>query len=256
MSKLHQTVQIIESREVAEMINKRHDSLLRDIRGYISYMENNENSDCKTASGTARNFAVSDFFYESAYTDSTGRSLPCYLITQKGCEFIANKMTGRKGTLFTAAYVTRFHKMKTTLTLPQKTASPPPCGVHNYPIKYYKGNPVILVADFEAITGLNMEKQKLFFRQEYFTAGKDFNGAAWTNWGAEYDAGYWSDGPPRTIVFMYRSGVEIAIKLLNLPQNISKYLLSLVPSQKPPHKPQKSNQYTISGTITISPQVP
>lgn len=41
--------------------------------------------------------------------------MPCYLITRKGCEMIANKLTGKKGVLFTAAYVTAFEKMQEQL---------------------------------------------------------------------------------------------------------------------------------------------
>ena len=53
-----------------------------------------------------------DFFLESSYADTTGRELPCFQVTRKGCEFIANKLTGQKGTLFTAAYIDRFHEME------------------------------------------------------------------------------------------------------------------------------------------------
>lgn len=54
----------------------------------------------------------SDFFIEASYQDITGRTLPCYMLTKKGCEMVANKMTGEKGVLFTAAYVTAFNKME------------------------------------------------------------------------------------------------------------------------------------------------
>ena len=58
---------------------------------------------------------TSDFFIPSTYTDETGRTLPCYLCTRLGCDMIANKMTGEKGTLFTAAYVTKFRRMEKEL---------------------------------------------------------------------------------------------------------------------------------------------
>ena len=35
-----------------------------------------------------------------------------FLVTKKGCEFIAHKMTGQKGTEFTARYINRFHEME------------------------------------------------------------------------------------------------------------------------------------------------
>ena len=44
-----------------------------------------------------------DFFIESSYLDNKGQSRPNFLITKKGCDMIANKTTGKKGVLFTAA---------------------------------------------------------------------------------------------------------------------------------------------------------
>jgi hypothetical protein len=61
---------------------------------------------------TERNFALSDFFLESTYIDTTGRTLPCYLLSKMGCEMVANKLTGEKGVLFTAAYVAKFNEME------------------------------------------------------------------------------------------------------------------------------------------------
>ena len=97
--------QVIDSREVAEMINKRHDHLIRDIKNYSEIIFG-----C-----THPNIGVSDFFIESSYKDSTGRELPCYLLTKKGCDMVANKMTGEKGILFTAMYVTAFEQMRNEL---------------------------------------------------------------------------------------------------------------------------------------------
>lgn len=98
--------QTLDSREVAEMANETHGNLCRKIRQYIQYM---------TASKDEINidsiFKPTDFFIESSYTDAYGRSKPCYRVTKKGCEMIAHKMTGQKGVLFTAAYVTAFHEM-------------------------------------------------------------------------------------------------------------------------------------------------
>jgi hypothetical protein len=61
---------------------------------------------------TGRTFTPSDFFLESSYFDSTGRELPCYLISKRGAEVIANKLTGEKGVLFTFAYVSRFNELE------------------------------------------------------------------------------------------------------------------------------------------------
>ena len=92
----------IDSREVAELIGKRHHDLLRDIGRYRNYMDNS----------TESKIAFSGFFLESSYLDPTGRTLPCYLLSKMGCEMVANKLTGEKGVLFTAAYVEKFNEME------------------------------------------------------------------------------------------------------------------------------------------------
>lgn len=97
---------LVDSREVAEMVGKRHTELLRSIGGYIDILLN------------AKMRSV-DFFIENSYQDSTGRNLPCYLLTRKGCDMVANKMTGEKGVLFTAHYVTKFEKMERELVQPK-----------------------------------------------------------------------------------------------------------------------------------------
>lgn len=95
-------IEVVDSRQVAEIINKNHKDLMRSIREYINVM----------SKSIERNFAPNEFFIESSYKDSIGRTLPCYLLTKKGCEMVANKMTGEKGILFTAAYVTAFNQME------------------------------------------------------------------------------------------------------------------------------------------------
>lgn len=126
-------VDVIDSREVAEVIGKPHNDLMKSIRNYaeilvkatepkIGLSENlsefNEPNFGLAEKSTAGNFSLSDFFIPHTYTDSTGRTLPCYLLTKKGCDMVANKMTGEKGVLFTAAYVTAFEKMRETVTSP------------------------------------------------------------------------------------------------------------------------------------------
>lgn len=81
--------QAIDSREVAEMVERNHKELLRDIRKYVEIME-------KSAEVSQRKIAPSDFFIESSF-ENRGKEYPCYLITKKGCDMIANKLTGEKG---------------------------------------------------------------------------------------------------------------------------------------------------------------
>ena len=89
----------ITSMEVAQMVNKDHSKLLRDIRNYISQL------------GEAK-IGFTDFFTEATYVTEQNKVLPCFQVTKKGCEFIAHKLTGQKGTEFTARYINRFHEME------------------------------------------------------------------------------------------------------------------------------------------------
>jgi len=94
-----QITETVTSMEVAQMVNKEHCQLLKDIRRYITQL------------GKV-NFDFSDFFKETTYISEQHKELPCFDITRKGCEFIANKLTGQKGTEFTARYVNRFHELE------------------------------------------------------------------------------------------------------------------------------------------------
>ncbi|MBU8568844.1 Rha family transcriptional regulator [Virgibacillus pantothenticus] len=102
----HKGKLVTDSREVAEMVGKRHAELLRTIKGYEGIL-------------AERNFASGDFFIESAYKDGNNQTRLCYLLTKKGCEMVANKMTGEKGILFTAAYVSKFNEMEQQLDTSQ-----------------------------------------------------------------------------------------------------------------------------------------
>lgn len=120
----------LDSREVAEMVEKQHKDLLRDIRGYIAEMEELGERNFAPSSNVPK-INPSDFFIPSTYNSDQGKELPNFLITKKGCEFVANKLTGEKGTKFTALYVTRFNIMeereKQSLNSGQQTkASPDP----------------------------------------------------------------------------------------------------------------------------------
>ena len=102
---MHNIEKKLDSREVAEMVGKQHKNLLADIRGYVS-----ELAELKIQPGV--------FFQENTYLDANNQARPCYLITKKGCEFIAHKLTGIKGTEFTAKYINRFHEMEEVVRNP------------------------------------------------------------------------------------------------------------------------------------------
>lgn len=92
----------LTSMEVAQMVGKQHKELLRDMRKYSEQLAESK-------------IALGDFFTESTYLDANNQSRPCFMVTKKGCEFIAHKLTGRKGTEFTARYINRFHEMESQI---------------------------------------------------------------------------------------------------------------------------------------------
>jgi len=92
----------IDSREVALAIGKRHDNLLRDIGNYLDIIEKIANL----------NFEGCDYFLESSYLDVNSRLRLRYLVSKMGCHMIANKLSGERGVMFTAAYVAKFSEME------------------------------------------------------------------------------------------------------------------------------------------------
>ncbi|MGQ5218505.1 Rha family transcriptional regulator [Staphylococcus equorum] len=89
----------IDSREVAEMVGKQHKNLIRDIENYEGVILQSSK------------LSLDDYFIQSTYLGGNNQNYKHYLLTKKGCDMVANKMTGAKGTLFTAMYVDAFHKM-------------------------------------------------------------------------------------------------------------------------------------------------
>ena len=92
-------VKTISSREVAEMMEVTHFNLIQKIEKINEVLLNS-------------NFNSVDYWYESSYKDSTGRTLKEYQVTKKGCEMLAHKSTGDKGIIFTARYIDRFNEME------------------------------------------------------------------------------------------------------------------------------------------------
>ena len=83
------------------MVGMRHADLMRSIDRYIDVM------------GKNAKLRSSNFFIERTYKQAgNGKEVKRYDITKKGCEMVANKLTGEKGILFTAEYVERFNQME------------------------------------------------------------------------------------------------------------------------------------------------
>lgn len=98
----HKGQLVADSREVAALIERPHYIVLRTIRAMYKHLGDN-------------NFVCSDYFIPAAYISEQGKEQPCFYCTEMGCDMVANKMTGERGTIFTAQYVRAFHAMRSLL---------------------------------------------------------------------------------------------------------------------------------------------
>lgn len=93
----------ISSREVAEMMQSRHDVLIKKITALEVTLRDHH-------------FVVSEFWVASTYkVEGNNKSYKEYLISKKGCELLAHKSTGEKGILFTVKYMEKFNAMENAL---------------------------------------------------------------------------------------------------------------------------------------------
>ena len=95
MNRLNRT---LTSNEVAEMVGREHNNVMKDIRRIIEQL------------GEVKSYQ--SYFIESTYTNSQNREMPSFLLTKKGCELYSTRMTGEKGTQFAVAYIERFNEME------------------------------------------------------------------------------------------------------------------------------------------------
>lgn len=101
----NQIEQKLDSREVAEMMEMQHSDLLSKI-------------DKINKDFSQRKIPFTKYWEDSTYLDKQNKSRRNFLITKRGCEFLAHKTTGTKGNLFTDRYMDRFEQMKTQLSQP------------------------------------------------------------------------------------------------------------------------------------------
>lgn len=239
--------QTLNSREVAEMIEKEHSKLLRDLRRYTKQF-----NEC--------NLAVVDFFRESTYEDAKGETRPCYRITKKGCEFIAHKLTGIKGTIFTARYINRFHEMQDILSK-QETEPQLPWFIRNFGKQGY----IMLFRDFETITGISLHYSQPFWKAHYDVMNSRCP-LYWNGWGwhtvidkeeflKEYGFEY---GDEDMMSYLYPCGIKKALQLcredkkLKLEQSAYDMIMNGLKAIEPPKKEiEVKKQYDLPIHINI-----
>ena len=104
------------SRIVAEKFGKRHDNVIRDIEATISTINDAqviENKDFPKI-GEIKN----DYFTESSYVDSLGRTYKQYLITEDGLALLVMGFTGVDAMRIKLKFVAEFNRMKNIINNP------------------------------------------------------------------------------------------------------------------------------------------
>lgn len=141
----------LSSREVSEMMEMEHKHLIRKIDAI--------NLDFRKS-----NIGFSKYWRESTYkVEGQTREYREFLITKRGCEFLANKTTGTKGNLFTDKYMDRFSQMEEVIknNIPveiEKICDRPAFIITlltNLPNDDYKNRTVSKVLDFISLKDAN-----------------------------------------------------------------------------------------------------
>lgn len=148
---------VLDSRDVAKMLDKNHADLLRDIAKNVKYL-------------TESKIAFSEFFQETQYKDSTGKKNKRYDISKKGCEFLAHKLTGKKGAIFTATYINEFHKMEQALKVGKQEKLP----FSEIKPTTWRGTPVIEIQDLAKLTNITDATIHWFSRNEKINLKSDY----------------------------------------------------------------------------------
>lgn len=110
MANVQVAEKVLTSLEVAEMVGKKHDKVIRDIRKIMGHLDEAK-------------IGVVKYFTESSYKGGNGQERPMFLLTKKGCELYSTRMTGAKGTAFAVAYIERFNEMEEAIQQPKLPAS-------------------------------------------------------------------------------------------------------------------------------------
>jgi len=132
-------VETITSLEVSQMMEIEHKYLLKMLNGQTD-KDGRDKMVGIIPTLLRGDLPLANFFIEDTYKDASGKKNKMYHCTKKGCDLLANKLTGEKGILFTAKYVERFHQMEDYIKkqipeLPQSKAKTPNLASANNTVK-------------------------------------------------------------------------------------------------------------------------
>lgn len=114
---------VTTSLKVAEHFEKRHDRVIRDIRGLLEQMASQSQSSILGDGVTTPNFQM---YVETSYqAEDGGRHYPMYLMNRDGFSLLAMGFTGEKALQFKLKFIAAFNAMEQQLKRQNERAKIP-----------------------------------------------------------------------------------------------------------------------------------
>lgn len=144
----------VDSLYVAELFEKNHKEVLRDIRNIVA-----PNSGL-SKEFTERNFAL------GSYKDKQNQKRPCYYLTRDGFTILVMGYTGKKALRFKELYIRRFNEMEELIKSLVKARTEFPLLTENIKLLHEKPKPYHFSNECDMINRIVLGKSAKQFRLE------------------------------------------------------------------------------------------
>ncbi|HEL1597989.1 TPA: Rha family transcriptional regulator [Streptococcus suis] len=144
----------VDSLYVAEVFEKNHKEVLRDIRRIVD-----------EESGLSREFAQRNFA-PSSYVNKQNKKQPCYFLTRDGFSMLVMGYTGQKAMKFKELYIQRFNEMENFIKTLVKARMEFPALTENIKLLHENPKPYHFSNECDMINRIVLGKSAKQFRLE------------------------------------------------------------------------------------------
>lgn len=144
----------VDSLYVAEVFEKNHKEVLRDIRRIVD-----------EESGLSREFAQRNFA-PSSYVNKQNKKQPCYFLTRDGFSMLVMGYTGQKAMKFKELYIQRFNEMENFIKTLVKARMEFPALTENIKLLHENPKPYHFSNECDMINRIVLRKSAKQFRLE------------------------------------------------------------------------------------------
>lgn len=144
----------VDSLYVAEVFEKNHKEVLRDIRRIVD-----------EESGLSREFAQRNFA-PSSYANKQNKKQPCYFLTRDGFSMLVMGYTGQKAMKFKELYIQRFNEMENFIKTLVKARMEFPALTENIKLLHENPKPYHFSNECDMINRIVLGKSAKQFRLE------------------------------------------------------------------------------------------